>query len=225
MNHKHYFVTGTDTNIGKTYVTAQLMRSLKAQGRTVLGLKPVAAGGIEKQNEDALIYLQENSIDLPYETINPYFLEEPISPHLAAKHENIVLDSKTIVAAMQNSLHQSVDHIFIEGAGGVFAPLNETETMLDLMKAFDFPIILVVGLKLGCLNHALLSMQALQSAGLTIAGWVANPIDPQMLCVDENVETLERKFAKIGEIPLLLKDFLWHSSSAPDNGPPASASY
>jgi dethiobiotin synthetase len=197
MNHKHYFMTGTDTNIGKTYVTAQWMRKLKAQGNTVLGLKPVAAGGENGHNEDALIYLQENSIPLPYDAINPFFLQEPISPHLAAQHENIHLDSKTIVAAMQDSLHQSVDHIFIEGAGGVFAPLNETETMLDLMKAFDFPIILVVGLKLGCLNHALLSMQALQSAGLTIAGWVANPIDPQMLCVDENIETLERKFATI----------------------------
>jgi dethiobiotin synthetase len=193
MKNKAYFITGTDTGIGKTYVTAQLMRSLKSQGKTVLGFKPVAAGGENNQNEDALIYMQENSLDLLYETVNPFYLQEPISPHLAAKHENTHLEASTIVANIQQSWNQPVDHIFIEGAGGVHAPLSETETILDLMIAFDLPVILVVGMRLGCLNHALLSAQAIQGAGLTLAGWVANPIDPQMQCLDENIETLERR--------------------------------
>lgn len=197
LDQKAYFVTGTDTGIGKTFVTAQMMRALKAQGKTVLGLKPVAAGGENHQNEDALIYLQENSLPLSYESINPIFLQEPISPHLAARHEGKVLTSKQVVQALKPSLDQPADHIFVEGAGGVCAPISETETMLDLMKAFDLPVILVVGLRLGCLNHAILSMKVLESAGLTVAGWIANPIDSKMLCLEENVKTLDEKFARI----------------------------
>jgi dethiobiotin synthetase len=192
FSHKHYFVTGTDTGIGKTYVTAQMMRALKAQGKSVLGLKPVAAGGEDHHNEDALIFVQENSLQLPYDTINPFFLEEPISPHLAARHEGKHLTAASIVEAMQPGMNQPVDHVFLEGAGGVCAPINDQETMLELMKAFHLPVILVVGLRLGCLNHTLLSVRALESAGLTIAAWVANPIDPSMLCLDENRETLEQ---------------------------------
>jgi dethiobiotin synthetase len=197
LEHKAYFVTGTDTGIGKTYVTAQFMRALKSQGKTVLGLKPVAAGGENNQNEDAMVYFQENSFPLSYESINPFFLQDPISPHLAARHEGIILDSKQIVERLKPSLDQQADHIFVEGAGGVCAPISDTETMLDLMKAFDLPVILVVGLRLGCLNHAILSMKVLESAGLNIAGWVANPIDPKMLCLEENMKTLDEKFARI----------------------------
>jgi len=190
FKHKHYFVTGTDTGIGKTYVTQQFMRQLKAQGKTVLGLKPVAAGAVNGQNEDALIYLEENSVDLPYETINPYCFPEPCSPHLAARLNHSILNSKDMVAQMQSAFNHHVDHVFIEGAGGVCAPISEKETMLDLMRAFNVPVILVVGLRLGCLNHALLSIQALQSAGLAIAGWVPNLMDPQMLYSAENIELI-----------------------------------
>lgn len=191
FKHKHYFVTGTDTGIGKTYMTAQFMRQLKAQGKTVLGLKPVAAGAVDGQNEDALIYVEENSLQLPYTIINPFCFPEPCSPHIAARLNHSVLQSDQIVQAMQPALGQNVDHIFIEGAGGVCAPISENETMLDLMKAFNVPVILVVGLRLGCLNHALLSLQVLQSAGLTIAGWVPNLIDPQMDFVEENIALLD----------------------------------
>lgn len=190
FSHKHYFVTGTDTGIGKTFVTHQMMRALKAQHKTVLGLKPVASGMVDGQNEDASIYLEENSLKLPYETINPYLFREPISPHLAARLENVTLKSHDIVSKMHDALDQPVDHIFIEGAGGVCAPISDQETMLDLMQAFNYPVILVVGLRLGCLNHAILSIKAIQSAGLTLAGWVPNPIDPQMLSQQENIDTL-----------------------------------
>lgn len=197
LDKKHYFITGTDTGIGKTYVTAHMIQSLKAQGKTALGLKPIAAGGERQQNEDALIYLNENSLPLPYEQINPFFLEEAISPHLAAKHEGKTLDAASIVSRMQASMALPVDHVFIEGAGGVHAPLSDSETILDLMKAFKIPVILVVGLRLGCLNHALLSYHALQSAGLEIEGWIANPIDPTMDCLEENIQTLREKFDTI----------------------------
>jgi len=194
FKHKHYFVTGTDTGIGKTYVTAQFMRQLKGQGKTVLGLKPVAAGAVNGQNEDALIYVQENSLKLPYTIINPFCFPEACSPHIAARLNNSPLKSEDIVDQMHTALNQDVDHIFIEGAGGVCAPISEQETMLDLMRAFDVPVILVVGLRVGCLNHALLSVQALQSAGLTLAAWVPNLIDPTMEYVEENMRTLESIF-------------------------------
>jgi dethiobiotin synthetase len=191
--HKHYFVTGTDTGIGKTYVTAQLMRQLKAEGKTVLGLKPLASGAIDGKNEDALIYLEENSLALPYTIINPFCFPEACSPHIAARLNHCALTSQGIVSQMQEGLNQDVDHVFIEGAGGVHAPISENETMLDLMRAFDVPVILVVGLRLGCLNHALLSMQALQAAGLKIAGWVPNLIDPTMEYIKENIELLDQR--------------------------------
>lgn len=197
LSHQKYFVTGTDTGIGKTYVTQQLMRSLKTQGKTVLGLKPVAAGGTDEGNEDALIYLEENSLPLPYPTINPYYFKEPISPHLASRLEGITLRADYIATTMMPALAQPVDHIFIEGAGGVHAPLSDQETMLDLMCAFNVPVILVVGLRLGCLNHAILSAKAIKSAGLTLAGVIPNPIDPNMLYQRENIETLEKIFDRI----------------------------
>jgi dethiobiotin synthetase len=197
FNHKHYFVTGTDTGIGKTYVTQQFMRQLKAQGKTVLGLKPVAAGAVDGKNEDALIYVEENSLNLNYTIINPFCFPEPCSPHIAALLNNSSLKSNEIVDQMHSALNQDVDHIFIEGAGGVCAPISDDETMLDLMRAFNVPVILVVGLRLGCLNHALLSAQALQAAGLTIAGWVPNLIDPSMEYVEENIRTLESFFVTI----------------------------
>lgn len=195
LSCKHYFITGTDTGIGKTYVTRQLMQQKKLQGKTVLGLKPVASGMTDGRNEDAMVFIKENSLMLPYELINPFCFTEPVSPHIAARLENTVLSAQGIVNRMQLALNQPVDHIFIEGAGGVCAPISENETMLDLMRAFNVPVILVVGLRLGCLNHALLSIQALQSAGVTIAGWVPNRIDPDMLYVRENIETIDAALA------------------------------
>jgi len=200
FSHKHYFVTGTDTGIGKTYVTRQLMQHLKSQGKTVLGLKPIACGTQTHTHEDALIYQQENSLALPYDEINPYLFKEPISPHIASRLENQHLTSAQIVARMQGSLGQDVDHVFIEGAGGICVPINQDETLLDVMRALNVPIILVVGLRLGCLNHALMSVEVLKSAGLTIAGWVANPIDAQMMYRKENVQTLREKLDPIVEL-------------------------
>jgi dethiobiotin synthetase len=199
--HKTYFVTGTDTGIGKTYVTQKIMQRLKAQGKTVLGLKPIACGGDSRGNEDALIYLQENSLRLPYETINPFLFEAPVSPHLASRLEDKVLYADKIAARMQAAIATEVDHIFLEGAGGVHSPINNQETILDVMKALDLPVILVVGLRLGCLNHAFLSMQALKAAGLRVGTWVPNLIDPQMARVEENVETLVRWLDPLVELP------------------------
>lgn len=199
--HKTYFVTGTDTGIGKTYVTQKIMQRLKAQGKSVLGLKPIACGSDSKGNEDALVYLHENSLRLPYEVINPFLFQAPVSPHLASRLEDKVLYAEKIAARMQGVLATEVDHIFLEGAGGVHSPINNQETVLDVMKALDLPVILVVGLRLGCLNHAFLSMQALKAAGLRVGTWVPNLIDPQMARVEENVETLVRWLDPLVELP------------------------
>lgn len=199
---KGYFVTGTDTGVGKTRVTVALMERLKAQGHTVIGMKPVAAGCKRENgiwvNDDALLLQQHSSIQLPYKTINSYAFELPIAPHLAANQKGIMISLERLVSESQLLTCQA-DYLIIEGAGGWEAPLNEEARISDLAKKVGFPVILVVGLRLGCINHALLSVQAIQQSGQLMAGWVANQIDPNMECLKENIETLQQQI----ESPLL----------------------
>lgn len=195
-----YFITGTDTNVGKTWATLALMNHFKQQNLSVLGMKPVASGcekiGDEWKNDDALAIQKNGSFVVDYEIINPFAYELPISPHLAGKENPANFD--TILANFQ-TLQKLADVVIVEGAGGWYAPLTENETIADLAKLLDLPIILVVGIRLGCINHALLTAQVIQNAGLNCVGWLAVCNDTNFECVDLTIESLKERL----EIPLL----------------------
>ena len=192
MNTQGYFITGTDTDVGKTCATIALMRYFKRQGKTVLGMKPVASGCTlqtgELKNADALLIQENASIALDYQLINPYAYEFPVSPHIAGVHNPVKL--VTIVERF-NSLKALADVIIVEGAGGWYAPLNAQDDISDLAKALALPVILVVGLRLGCINHAKLSYQAIQLSGITCIGWIAVCVDPDLLNREENIQTIK----------------------------------
>ncbi len=200
MIEKAYFITGTDTEVGKTRVTAGLMQLLARQGFKVAGMKPVAAGcewmDDQWKNEDALLLQQNSSIQLPYELINPYAFEQPVSPHLACNGTQVEMDK------IQNNLlqiSQQVDVTFVEGAGGWLSPLSVRFSNQDLAEYLNLSVILVVAIRLGCINQALLSWQAIRSSKVPAAGWVAVKLDKQMTMADENIQFLQQKMP----IPLL----------------------
>ena len=192
-----FFVTGTDTGVGKTFVAAALTRALVEQGIRTAVMKPVAAGGIETAagfaNDDALELLGASNVKAAYRDVNPYLLRAPASPHLAARAEGVAIRIDAIQAAYRR-IASGADLVLVEGAGGWFAPISATETMADIATALELPVLLVVGLRLGCLNHALLTREAVRARGLRFAGWVANAIDPQMRLRQENIDTLAARF-------------------------------
>lgn len=200
-------MTGTDTHVGKTFATVALLRALQLAGHCALGLKPLASGcewqGAGWKNEDALRLQQAASLDLPYETINPIALKEAVAPHLAAQQQGVSLSVETLLSALQPGLRVAADVILIEGAGGWWVPLNEQEYFSDLVGALSLPVILVVGLRLGCISHALLTVAAIEQAGLKLAGWVANSIDPAMASREENIQFLQHKISApcLGVLP------------------------
>lgn len=196
MNHRAYFITGTDTNVGKTYIAAQLLREFNAAGLKTIGLKPIASGAIKKEqyleNDDALLLQKTASITLPINIINPFVFAEPIAPHLAAASCGISLSSQKIADSIKNTMHSySADRYLIEGAGGLLVPINERETMVDVMRILNIPVILVVGIRLGCINHALLTAESIIAHQLPFAGWIANCIDRHCLKMDGIIETLK----------------------------------
>lgn len=201
---KGYFITGTDTNAGKTWATASLMHAFRQQGQTVAGMKPIASGCIWQdgywQNDDALILQQNASLSLPYDLINPYTYEMPVSPHLAGKDNPA--DVNTVLACFEQ-LKPQADVLLVEGAGGWYAPINDHQDISDLAKALQLPVILVVAIRLGCINHAKLSQQAINASGLACAGWIAVCNDPNMLLPEENISTLKTALAAplIGVLP------------------------
>lgn len=200
---KAWFVTGTDTGVGKTRVSAALLRALSAQGLRAVGMKPVAAGGERYAdgrwtNEDSLALRAAANVSVPAELDNPYLLPDPVSPHIAARNAGMTIELPLIVERFQQ-LQRGADAVVVEGAGGWEVPLNERESIADLAVALRLPVILVVGLRLGCLNHALLTQRAITARGLRIAGWVANQVDPQMREPAANLETLRAKI----DAPLL----------------------
>jgi dethiobiotin synthetase len=199
---KGYFVTGTDTGVGKSWCSTGLMVKLKQQGHKVAGMKPVASGCEQTskglRNEDALLLQAEASIELPYATINPYAFEAAIAPHIAAQQSGDAIEFTTI-AAQLNEITAEVDKVIVEGVGGWQVPLNEHETVADLAKALGLPVIMVVGLRLGCINHALLTAEAIRNDGCELAGWIANSLEAQMVEQEAVVATLERRL----EAPLL----------------------
>jgi dethiobiotin synthetase len=191
-----YFVTGTDTGVGKTLVAAALLHALASRYPRVVGMKPVAAGQVRVDetwaSEDALALRAASTVQVPAELDNPILLPDPLSPHIAARRAGMRVD----IAELQRRFHrlaQRADAVVVEGAGGFHVPLSDTETGADLAQALALPIVLVVGLRLGCLNHAALTAEAIRGRGLTLAGWVANRIDPAMQAQDENIAWLRRR--------------------------------
>lgn len=194
------FVAGTDTGVGKTWVAVRLLRLLRDSGLRVAGMKPVAAGtGSGPQgvcNDDALALMGAGNVALAYEQVNPCCLRAPTSPHLAARRQGTGVNLEAILAAF-GAIKPLTDVIIVEGAGGWLAPIDDPPlpgtpgpTMQDIAVALDLPVLLVVGIRLGCISHALLTVEAIRRAGLNLAGWVPNPVDPDFADGAEYVDSL-----------------------------------
>jgi dethiobiotin synthetase len=187
-----FFITGTDTNVGKTWATIALMRYFKKQGESVVGMKPVASGCLmldgQLKNEDALLIQENASLLLDYELINPYAYEQPISPHIAGLHNPAEME---VVRAGFELLKNMADIVVVEGAGGWYSPLNATEANSNLAKALALPVIMVVAIRLGCINHARLTYRAIVQSGSGCSGWIATCTDPGYSNVDETLFTLK----------------------------------
>jgi len=202
------FVTGTDTGVGKSLVSSALLVQLARQGRRCVGMKPVAAGTMLHQgqwmNEDVLQLQAAGNVDVPLALQCPYLLHAPLSPHLAARAEACTISLDRLVSSY-GQLARLADAVVVEGAGGFRVPLTEGLDGADLAAAFGLPVILVVGVRLGCLNHALLTQEAILARGLPLAGWVASRIDPDMAEPDANVEFLRQRLhaPMLGDIPWL----------------------
>jgi len=207
------FITGTDTAVGKTVVGVALLRALVAAGWSAIGMKPVAAGRAEGEalNADVAALIAAANVAAPLADINPYSFARPIAPHLAAREEGAAIDLDRIGAAYAR-LARLADAVVVEGAGGVRVPLGLGTEMIDIPARLGLPVLLVVGIRLGCLNHALLSAQTLDARGVRIAGWVANRIDPAMREGEANVAALAERLPAP-----LVADIGWCA-----DGPPAA---
>ncbi|EGU30082.1 dethiobiotin synthase [Vibrio scophthalmi] len=201
-----FFIAGTDTDVGKTVASKAILNALAAKNLQTIGYKPVAAGSDKTEqgmrNSDALYLQNAATVNVDYADVNPYALELPASPHIAAKRENVVIDyallSEKLAQHKQNS-----DIVLVEGAGGWRVPVSDTDCLSTWVQQEKLPVVLVVGIKLGCLSHALLTLDAIKADGLELAGWVANRINPGTENYAEIIEMLEQKISapKIGEIP------------------------
>ena len=204
-----FFITGTDTDAGKTSIGAGLLCAAKQQGCSTLAMKPVASGcemteqGL--RNSDAWALIAQSTVQLPYSQINPYAFAPAIAPHIAAQEAGVELSVADLYRTAQVILQQQADFTLIEGAGGWRVPISATEFLSDFAIALQLPVILVVGVKLGCINHALLSAQAILNDGLELAGWVANVVDPSCARLAENLATLQQLMPApcLAEVPHL----------------------
>lgn len=209
MSTPGYFVTGTDTGVGKTLVTAAATRYFVQQGLKTGCMKPVASGaftdGNAWRNEDVEILRRESNISLPASIMNPYLMKEATAPHLAAVTEGVNIQLKHIQACFRE-IQQVSDMVLVEGAGGFIVPFNEHFSSDDLMVDLNLPVILVVGIRLGCINHALLTQRAIASRNLNLAGWVANIIDPQETRADAMIASIQQRIhaPMLGQLP-------WHA--------------
>ena len=187
-----WFITGTDTEVGKTFSTCTLLHVLKNSGIAALGMKPIAAGtDAAGKNDDVEALIAASGIRAPRELVNPYLFAPPIAPHIAAQEAGRRIDIDHIVSAFQH-LQQLADCVLVEGVGGFCVPLDDRTDTADLARHLALPVILVVGMRLGCINHALLTQQAIAASGLRLAGWIANRIDPAMSRFEENLPHCKR---------------------------------
>jgi len=199
-----WFITGTDTGVGKTRIACLLLEALAREGRCAVGMKPVASGCRETaaglRNQDAERLLAVSGVAVDYAEVNPYAFAPALAPHLAAHESGVEIRNEKILDSFQR-LRQKAPWMVVEGIGGWMVPLGDLLTMADVARAMRLPVILVVGLRLGCLNHALLTASAIQREGVPLAGWIANQIDPAMTHVDENIAALNERI----EAPLLAR--------------------
>jgi len=206
--HQHLFVTGTDTEIGKTLVSAALLHAMQAQGLRTVGMKPIAAGASLHDgtwhNEDVDSLVAAANVSAPQELVCPYLMQAPAAPHIVAELEKVEINLPHILDCYQQ-LRAQADVVVVEGVGGFCVPLNDDVTTADLAQALGLPVVMVVGMRLGCINHALLTAEAVRARGLTLCGWVANTVDPAMLYLDENISALRKRIAAplLGQIPRL----------------------
>ncbi|MCV4269270.1 dethiobiotin synthase [Pseudomonas capsici] len=206
-----YFITGTDTDAGKTTVAAGLLHAARLSGLSTAAGKPVASGSVITpqglRNADALALQAECSLELGYDDINPFTFEPAIAPHLAAREAGVSLTVNALLQPMRRLLERNADFTLIEGAGGWRVPLADQSNLSDLAMGLGLPVILVVGVRLGCINHALLTAEAIAQDGLQLAGWVANIIDPKTSRLEENLATLSERLPApcIGRVPRLKK--------------------
>ncbi|MDN6970428.1 dethiobiotin synthase [Vibrio cholerae] len=204
------FIAGTDTDVGKTVASKAILQALATHNIATIGYKPVAAGSDKTEfgyrNSDALHLMKAATVDMPYEDVNPYALVLPTSPHIAAKHENVTID----YALLSNKLSkhkQNAELVVVEGAGGWRVPTSDSDCLSTWVKQERLPVILVVGIKLGCLSHAILTSEAIRADGLELVGWIANRINPGTEHYAEIIEHLEGRLGtpKLGEIPYMPK--------------------
>lgn len=203
-----FFITGTDTHVGKTLISCALITILKQRGTTVAGMKPVASGALLMadglRNDDALALKLSAGLDIPYDWVNPYCFAESIAPHIAAKYAQQIIDIELIMTRAKQ-LQSKADTLIVEGAGGWKIPLNQHHSSADLAVALGLPIVLVVGLRLGCINHALLTADSIEQHGLPLAGWVANSLAPQLDAELDIIDTLHHRLPSPcwGHVPFL----------------------
>jgi dethiobiotin synthetase len=205
---KGYFITGTDTGVGKTWATVALMRYFKNRGETVVGMKPVASGCAlnngKPVNDDALMIQANASFELAYDSVNPYAYPLPVSPHLAGRDNPASLDW---IMARFHELKPQADVILVEGAGGWYSPINDGQNISDLAISLALPVILVVAIRLGCINHAVLTAEAINRSALPCAGWIAVCSDPAMQKIEENIGRIHQELhvPLLGVLPFLEK--------------------
>ncbi|MBU1491903.1 MAG: dethiobiotin synthase [Gammaproteobacteria bacterium] len=204
-----FFVTGTDTEIGKTTIAAGLLHAARQRGLSTAAAKPVASGCVMSadglRNDDALALLGECTLTLRYDEVNPLAFAPAIAPHLAAREAGVMLDVAALRGPVQRVLDKGADFTLVEGAGGWRVPLAGTATLSDLVISLQLPVILVVGVRLGCINQALLTAEAIARDGLLLAGWVANVVDPHTARLEENLATLAERLPApcLGRVPRL----------------------
>ena len=195
MTTHTFYITGTDTDAGKTWATTECLKVLRAEGLNAIGMKPVASGCEETReglrNQDALKLMSASGVELAYDLVNPIALREPTAPEIAAKHDGVDVALETVLNAYRQ-IKPHADFILIEGVGGWLAPLSDTLEQSDLVNTVNCQVILVVGLKLGCINHARLTESALKQDGIHCAGWIAAEVDPNLLFADEYFDALRR---------------------------------
>ena len=212
LSSRHFFITGTDTDVGKTLIGCGLLVAAANKGLRTLAVKPIAASADSTpeglRNQDAVMLMEAMTEKMSYQQVNPVLLEPPIAPHIAAEQVGRRVSVAQLAGLCRGAMMQSADFVLIEGAGGWRVPLNGRELLSGLAVELQAPVVLVVGMKLGCISHALLTADAIKADGLRLAGWVANRIDPDMSCFEENVSTLKALLPApcLGVVPYLESD-------------------